>query len=142
MVWPSRKPTPSPRIEAVESSAIMAAISSAPAPATTPTVNNSESPGRKKPNSSPVSENTIAKSAAYPSHPESKVLKRCIRRSGSVSVRRNSSKLWIISGFGLRASSLAISRKAANQPFDHVIVILDLALLHQRLLQAFLEQFV
>ena len=52
------------------SSSMMTTRFSSPAPATTPMVKRSESPGRKKPTSRPVSEKTIPLSMAYPAQPD------------------------------------------------------------------------
>src|SRR5438045_1452635 len=127
-VWrPSRKPVESPKMAAAERSPITAAMFNCPAPATTPTVNSSESPGRKKPTSSPVSEYTMANNAAYPSQPESSVLSKWIKRSGSVSERRKSMIVWIIRLAGPVTS---------EQPGEHIRVDLDLPLLNQSILHS------
>ena len=62
-----------PEIEATVSRTMMAPTFNLPAPHTTPTVNSRESPGRKKPTSRPLSENTMQKRARYPIQPVSTV---------------------------------------------------------------------
>src|SRR3954447_1424895 len=99
-----------------------------PALATTPTVKSSESPGRKKPSSSPVSEKIMPDRTAYPSHPERIVLNSSISFSGFVSVRMRSMSEWSISRTGRILLCSAILR---NQPIDDVLVHLDLSLLDQ-----------
>ena len=81
---PSRNPMPSPMMEATARRAMMVPISSLPAPATIPTVNSSESPGRKKPTSNPLSAKIIRKRSRYPAHPVMLVDNRWISWSGLV----------------------------------------------------------
>ena len=55
----------SPESAAATSSAITSAMSMAPAAASVPTTNSSESPGRNGVTTSPVSQNTMTNSSAY-----------------------------------------------------------------------------
>src|SRR5258706_197088 len=64
-----------------------ATISIWPAPATVPTRNSRESPGRKKPTSSPVSANTTANRSAYPTQLVNNGVSRTISLSGLATVR-------------------------------------------------------
>ena len=61
---PRKYPTLSPRMAEHIKRVMISGRLRSPAPQTTPTVNNSESPGRKNPISKPVSAKTIPHNAA------------------------------------------------------------------------------
>src|SRR5260221_8022969 len=113
----------------------MSARLSCPAPTTTPTVNNNESPGRTKPTNRPVSAKTIPVNMAYPNQPETTVESSSIRRSGVVSVRRKSSSEWIMLTCSTKSTAIP-----GHQPVDYVLVLFDFALLDQGAQNAVLQQ--
>src|SRR5258707_540783 len=107
-------------------------ISRCPAPATVPSKNSRESPGRKNPISRPVSANTIANSAAYPIQPVNNGVSARISLSGLVRVR-NASRRPVIRTPGL-------SDDIGRQALQDILMDLDLALFHQLLANAVLKK--
>src|SRR5689334_21459279 len=120
---PSQYPVESPSSAAELSTTFTQTISSCPAPATTPTVNRKESPGRKNPMSSPVSAKTTPNIAAYPYQPERIVLSSAISFSGVVSVRMKSRRVWIMREAG--PGAVLRSPVLRDQAVDDVLVLLD-----------------
>src|SRR3974377_1163742 len=113
-----------------------AATFESPARATTPPVKSSESPGKMKPTSNPVSANTMPNSIAYPGQLVRTVERNGIRRSGVQSVLMNSMMVCSMRPAKFRRSG-AITR---HQAPDRVVVLLHLALFDQLGKDAVVEQ--